>query len=252
MTPSTFAHRCASPLRAGPMGLLVILLPLLAADPAFAGDASFDCSSARSKAERIICSSSALSTLDRRISSAYRGAAGALDAPGKSALRVDQHLFLESRDIQAQTNDYDMKADFEWRAGLLENIDRSVRTGFVGVWANAYGEIRIVSTSKGDAFTVDISTVQPYPSFPVCQLKGVSLMRGEAMVVGDATADERAANEGWTVQLTRNGTVLSAEAVRPRTAELSSPPFCDFRSSLDGDYLPVSGKLPDDPRFKGE
>ncbi|GGF64079.1 hypothetical protein GCM10007301_24890 [Azorhizobium oxalatiphilum] len=243
-------HSRATSARNGLRGVLLGLIGLAGATTAAVAGPSFDCNSPRTRSERLICASQDLSDLDRRISNAYRNASGALDAPGKSALRVDQHLFLESRDIQAQTDDYDMKADFEWRAKLLENIQPDARSGFTGLWANAYGEIRITPV-RGGVFEVDIATVQPYPSFPVCQLKTSGSPQGTILVVGNATAAERDANDGWTVRLIRNGTALTAELQRPPSSGMSSPPFCGFRTSIDGDYLPVH-RMPADPRFKAE
>lgn len=222
----------------GAAALLAGLLALGApAAHAAADGPSFDCKAARTKVEKAICADPALAALDRRIAAAYQKVMGALDADGKTALRADQRVFVEARDIQARTRDYDLKADLDWRARLLESVEITPRAGFAGTWANAYGEVT-VAPAPGGGFKVEISTVQPYPSYPVCQLEATGAVSGTALVVGGSEA-ERKENDGWTVRLTRTGAVLAAELERPKEADFASPPFCGFRATIDGAFLPV-------------
>ncbi|WP_341988214.1 lysozyme inhibitor LprI family protein [Azorhizobium sp. AG788] len=218
-------------------GLWLAALPAAAAGEG----PSFDCKAARSKPEKAICADPALAALDRKMAAAYRKAMAGLDASGKNALRADQRLFLEARDIQmtqAKPQDYDLKADMQSRVTLLEGIETAPRPGWAGTWSNASGEIRI-KPSPGGTFEVSISTVQPYPSYPVCDLTTAGRPEGAALVVG-GSATERKVNDGWSITLTRKGTVLDAELVRPPGEESGSPPFCGFRASIDGTFLPVT------------
>lgn len=224
--------------------LLACLVAPLAAPPAAAagGDdgPSFPCTAARAAAEKAICADPALSALDRRMAAAYGKAMAAFDAGGRAALRSDQRFFLEVRDVQmtrTQPDDYDLKGDMQSRAAILEAIDPVARTGWSGSWVNTSGQI-VITPARNGTFEVSISTVQPYPSYPVCDLTATGRPSGAGLVVGGSPA-ERKTNDGWTVTLVRKGMALAAELVRPNTADAGSPPFCGFRASIDGTYLPL-------------
>lgn len=221
---------------------------MIAGGSALAGpaDPSFDCKAARTKPEKAICADPALAALDRRIAAAYQKAMSALDIPGRTALRMDQRAFMEARDIQARRSDYDMKADLAARAAMLESIVLLPRPGFAGTWANVYGQVVVRRSGEG-TFRVEISTVQPYPSYPTCDFAGSGEADGPALLAGGSAA-ERKENEGWTIRLGREGATLTAELQRPREGEPSGPPFCGFRSTIDGSFFPVSDRLADQPR----
>ncbi|WP_051356734.1 lysozyme inhibitor LprI family protein [Azorhizobium doebereinerae] len=233
-------RRPAAPrARAGAAALLAGLLALgLSTAHAAADGPSFDCKAARTKVEKAICADPALAALDRRIAAAYQKVMGALDADGKAALRADQRIFVEARDVQARTEDYDLKADLDGRARLLEGVETTPRAGFAGTWANVFGEVT-VAPAPGGGFKVEISTVQPHPSYPVCQLEATGALSGAVLVVGGSEA-ERKENDGWTVRLTRTGALLAAELERPKQADFASPPFCGFRATIDGSFLPMA------------
>ncbi|GGF64065.1 hypothetical protein GCM10007301_24870 [Azorhizobium oxalatiphilum] len=215
--------------------------------PAAAAGPSFDCKAARSKTEKAICADPALSALDRRMADAYRKAMAGLDTAGKAALKNDQIYFLQVRDIQLeQEKEFRLDEDMDWRVKFLASITPAPRTGFTGKWVNANGEIT-VAAAPGGGFKVEINTVQPYPSYPMCAFHADGALSGQTLVVGGG-ADDMKENDGWTATLTRTGAALKAELVRAKTSEYASPPFCGFRSSIDGNFLPVQG-LPDDPRL---
>ena len=242
---------CSSPLASRRRGLVravrwaapAIMLAITPALAAGGGDEgpSFPCTAAKSAAEKAICADPALAAQDRRMASAYAKVLAALDAPGRAALRADQRFFLEVRDIQmanAKPEDYDLKGDMQSRVDLLEAVDAKPRSGWGGSWVNTSGQIVVTPGAKG-AYLVSILTVLPYPSYPTCDLTAEARADGGALVVGGSAA-ERKANEGWTVKLTRKGAALAAELVRPATAEPGGPPFCGFRASIDGTYLPMT------------
>lgn len=241
LMPRSYSRR---PLLIG--GLLAALATSLAPLPVAAaggGDEgpSFSCAAARSAAEKAICADPALAALDRRMASVYAKTLAALDAPGRTALRADQRAFLEARDIQmtqARPDDYELKGDMQSRVGLLEAIDTKPHAGWVGSWVNTAGQI-VVTPGADGAYLVSISTVQPYPSYPMCDVTASARVSGGVLVVGGAPAELKD-NEGWTVTLTRKGLILAAELVRPKGADAGGgPPFCGFRASIDGSYLPT-------------
>lgn len=234
-------HACRTMLAAALLAALAAPLAPMPATAAGGGDAgpSFSCAAARSAAEKAICGDPALAALDRRMASAYAKALAALDSPGRTALRADQRFFLEVRDIQmtqAKPEDYDLKGDMQSRVDMLEAIDTKPRAGWGGSWVNTSGQIVVTPAGNG-TFVVSISTVQPYPSYPVCDLTATGRPAGDALVAGGSPA-ERKANDGWTVSLTRKGMALAAELVRPKSADAGGPPFCGFRASIDGTFLP--------------
>lgn len=235
MLPAHVARRRLCQRGAG-MALLLLCAAAVGTIPARAASdgPSFDCRAARSKIEKAICADPALSALDRRIAAAYQKLLAALDAPGRTALRMDQRTFLEARDIQARRSDYDLKADLAGRAAFLESIETAPRAGFTGTWTNVYGDVSV--STAGSGFKVEISTVQPYPSYPTCTLSASGVASGNTLLVG-GSEEERKDNDGWTVKLTREGATLSAELQRPREAEFGSPPFCGFRSTIDGSFF---------------
>ncbi len=234
-------HGCRSMSTAALLAVLAAPLAPLPAAAAGSGDGpSFSCTAAKSAAEKAICADPALAALDRRMANAYAKALAALDTDGRTALRADQRFFLEVRDIQmtqAKPEDYDLKGDMQSRAAILEAIAPAARAGWGGSWVNTSGQIVVTPAGNG-SFEVSISTVQPYPSYPVCDLTATGRPAGDGLVVGGSPA-ERKANEGWTVTLTRKGMVLTAELVRPKTTDAGVPPFCGYRTSIDGTFLPM-------------
>lgn len=248
LSPLGAFHRARCPHFSGPLRIAALLssiaaaLAPLPAAAAGGGDdgPSFSCAAAKSAAEKAICADPALAALDRRMASAYAKVLAALDAPGRAALRTDQRIFLEARDIQmtqARPDDYDLKGDMESRVGLLEAIDTKPRSGWSGSWVNTPGQI-VVTPGADGAFLVSIFTVQPYPSYPTCDLTAGGRVSGGVLVVGGSPA-ERKTNEGWTVTLTRTGMALTAELVPPKGADAGGPPFCGFRSTIAGSFLPT-------------
>ncbi|MGU3496387.1 lysozyme inhibitor LprI family protein [Xanthobacteraceae bacterium A53D] len=221
--------------------LAAVLLPVAA--HAAAEGPSFDCKAARSKTEKAICASPAASAMDRRVAAAYRAAMATLDVAGRKALQDDQQFFLQARDMQfAEEKTYKLADDLEWRAQILEAIEPP-GAGFAGTWANVNGNMTVKPAADG-RFAVEINTVQPYPSYPTCMLEATGVVTGDRLVVGGEAAD-RETTEGWTVVLQRRGDSLWAELHKPADAEYVGPPFCGFRSSINGSFLSVK-KLPGD------
>lgn len=203
--------------------------------PALAGAPSFDCKLARTRVEKAICASPALSDLDRRIAGAYAAALSGLDEAGRAALRTDQRLFIDARNSFYGTPDFDLKTDLSDRAQWLERIDTRPRARWDGAWGSVMGEIRI--TKGGRA--VEISTVALTRSHPVCALEAAAIPDGDALVVGGGAEDLKA-NDGWTVRLGRAGNTLTTELVPPKGQDgAGGPPFCGNVPSIGGAFLPL-------------
>lgn len=222
-------------LRTARAAAVALACGLCAAPPVLAGPPSFDCAAARSKVEKAICASPALSDLDRRMASAYAAALKGLDDAGKAALRTDQRIFIDARNAFFGTRDYDLKADLADRAAWLERIDLAPRTGWDGLWGSVMGEI----TLAGGGAKAEISTVALTQSHPVCMLEASARPDGSALLVGAAPADIKA-NEGWTVRLARSGATLTAELLPPKGGDgAGGPPFCGNIPSIGGAFLPL-------------
>lgn len=206
---------------------------------------SFDCAKARTKVEKAICASPALSALDRRIAAAYAAAMARLDAAGQAALKTDQRLFLDVRDSFFGTPDYDLNADLKERAAWLERIDPSASNGWDGLWGSVMGEITL--TDKGRK--AEINTVALTRSHPTCTLDATTVAAGEALIVGGTPADLKE-NDGWSVRLARSGTALTAELLPPKAGEGGGPPFCGHIPSIGGAFLPLRPMPADTTRTK--
>ncbi|WP_164738569.1 lysozyme inhibitor LprI family protein [Aquabacter cavernae] len=218
--------------------LLTLSLPAAAAP-------SFDCAKARTKVEKGICASPALSALDQRLAAAYAKAMARLDPAGQRALKADQRIFLDVRDRFFGTPDYDLKSDLAERAAWLERIDPSATKGWDGTWGSVMGEITL---SKGGA-AADINTVALTQGHPTCTLEVAAIVDGDTLLVGGAPADLKE-NDGWSVRLARSGTALTAELLPPKASDSAGgPPFCGNIPSIGGAFLPLRA-LPDEPAPK--
>ena len=67
-------------------------------DAAESGKPSFDCTKAKSVAEKMICADPGLAAADAAIAANYASALKRLDAPARKALAQDQQDFVSYRD----------------------------------------------------------------------------------------------------------------------------------------------------------
>ncbi|MEW6258060.1 MAG: lysozyme inhibitor LprI family protein [Pseudomonadota bacterium] len=211
-------------------GAMAIALPCLAG----AGP-SFDCAKARSKVEKAICGSVALSALDQRVATAYAKAMARLDGAAQAALRADQRLFLDARDSFFGTPDYDLKSDLADRAAWLDRVDPDAVKGWDGTWGSVMGEVTLSNGGR----TAAIDTVALTQSHPTCLLQAATVPTDGGLIVGGSPADLKE-NDGWTVRLTRSGVALRAELLPPKGGDgAGGPPFCGHIASIGGTFLPL-------------
>lgn len=101
---------------------LVCAAAILSAAAGGASGASFDCAKATTASEKLVCSDQNLSTLDERLSEAYRQALK--KTPGKEALKKEEQHWIESvRD--ACSDAACMSAAYEARIAALEGPEKS-------------------------------------------------------------------------------------------------------------------------------
>jgi uncharacterized protein len=75
-----------------------VLLLLASAPVASAGNPSFDCESARSDVQRLICGDDELAAMDLQLARAFAGALARASAQGVTDLQHDQDSWVETRD----------------------------------------------------------------------------------------------------------------------------------------------------------
>lgn len=187
--------------------------------------ASFDCSKASNAYEKAVCKSDTLSQLDLQISHAYKQARERLatDAPALAALRQVQRDYLGMGDVMLQTR-------MESQLAFLRGIDGAQRQGLAGLWDLPTGGISLTPDQKGRLeITATITTGTP-PNFYTCEWEGSHV---------SATADAASSVEGggWTLKLTRKGSLLIAEDLPPKQDTASQPGYCTMGGRLAGVYF---------------
>lgn len=211
---------------------LTAALALLAAAPAAAAPASFDCTKAHNAVERAICADAGLSATDVVIAQSIAGLLRRLDLVTAKFLREDQLAFLRDRN-DLPPNRATLAEALQKRADFLASIDPAPRPGFAGAWAGLYGTIR-VADAGGGRFKVEAATADPAGGW-TCRFAGEGGVAKDALAV---PGSEAAA--GWTLRLARKAgaliaTVEPAEGGRAGAAV----PGCEAGWTLAGAFLPV-------------
>lgn len=139
----------------------LVFLALLIAGPAAAAP-SFDCSKARSKAEKAICANPEAAALDLAVADAYRLALSRLepDSEAVARLKLDQKVFVTYRDKFIDNENLVLVDYLGKRRDFLLSIDPTVRTSAEGRWRSFWGETRI-TTSAGGASEIRHWMVEP-------------------------------------------------------------------------------------------
>jgi uncharacterized protein len=190
---------------------------------------SFDCTKAKSDVEKAICADPALSRADAEIAQRYRALRAALDPAAATALQADQGYFVSNRN-DGFKDFKDLQARLDERLDFLGKVKTEVPAGFAGTWGNLWGEVEI--KPAGGRVSVAIQTVEQTTGRWVCNADGSAAPKGATLTIpGDS---------GWFVKLTREGSVLKVEGIKPAGGDAMQP-FCGLNGSVDGTFFPLTG-----------
>jgi uncharacterized protein len=202
---------------------------------------SFDCAKAATATERTICASDGLAGLDREIAALYRQRR--VRAPSARSVDENQRQWLTVRDACGDRVACLDKEMSERKQHLQELVARFAKapakdkSGFTGVYANAYGTAEIEAVSPTE-FDVTISTAEPSQGRWLCDFSGTGhLDRGAIVIRHRAEVDDRTV----VVTLTRKAGVLTVREERTDQAD-----YCGHNGYIEGTYrqlkTPSSGR----------
>lgn len=238
---------CAQRLRRNALPILSAALFLSAwsaAAPASAQGA--DCRRASGPVELAICSTPALTALDRQIARQYAAAIADLDPSAASALRQDQRAFLSARDQAGAdlTGDRlreELTNRLSQRAEFLSSLQDDPIRDVVGRWRNLNGDITINQWSTG-VLTFDAQTVDQPRYRWVCEADGDGEQTDDGQARFTINTDDGAE---WSLSVKRQGAALIVEEHRPRNG--AAAPYCGSAGTIAGTYFPAE-RLPDPSR----
>jgi len=135
---------------------LVFVLAVSGGEAAESGKPSFDCTKAKSVAEKMICADPGLAAADAAIAANYASALQRLDSPARKALAQDQQDFVSYRDriagfdkgVPKDKQSFPIDEFMRDRAAFLSSIEKP-DAGFVGVWKNVGGVVTVKSAGMG-------------------------------------------------------------------------------------------------------
>jgi lipoprotein NlpI len=191
--------------------------------------ASFDCPSARTAVEQLICHDPDLAKLDREVAQKYTDALARLDPVSAEALRGDQRAFQLARNDSPRLPDYDLGQMLQARTEMLQKIDAAPK-GFFGEWLSHNGRA-LIRNKRGilAEFTVE----------PGCDFDGDGHESGKSLVVVRTGHGSEVAN--WSLNVSRKGIAIVVREVRPRNVTTAqAPPYCSNGGSVSGTYFPVA------------
>lgn len=209
-------------------------VPALAAPSATPG---FNCARAATEAEKLICQRPELAALDREIATAFAQALRRVDAKTGAALRKDQGIFVNVRNVLARP-DYKFDTDpvsQRLRAMMADRRDflRSVRKPssralLAGQWRR-YSARLFLKALPPRNFEISGSGVDPLAARWTCELEGIAGHRNNLLVM-----DERATN-GSQLSFVRDGDML--KVTEQLTKKTSVTPYCGHNGSVEGHYF---------------
>ncbi|HMS26428.1 MAG TPA: hypothetical protein PKC80_03550 [Burkholderiaceae bacterium] len=199
--------------------------------------ASFDCAKASTAFEKAVCKSEVLSKLDQQIAQAYQQARERLAAEPASlaALLQVQRDYLRKGDVFLQTR-------MENQLEFLRGIDGTPRQGLAGLWNLPTGGISLTADQKGKLEITASTTTGTPPNFYNCEWEGSPV----SAAVDTAKSTE---GGGWTLRLTRKGSLLVAEDIPPVQDPNSQPSYCTTGGRLAGVYF-ASKDMSNVPKIK--
>jgi uncharacterized protein YecT (DUF1311 family) len=137
---------------------LVFVLAASVGNAAEAAKPSFDCTRAKSVAEKMICADPGLAAADGAIAANYTAALKRLDSPARKALAQDQQDFVSYRDriagfdqgVPKDKQNFPIDEFMRDRAAFLGSIEKP-GAGFVGSWKNVQGVVTIKAAGQASS-----------------------------------------------------------------------------------------------------
>jgi uncharacterized protein len=156
--------------------------------------ASFDCTKAKSKNEKLICSDSQLSSLDEVLNTAYKRAYGI--AANKPVLRQSQRDWLGSYELSACDDAACLKTRFSNRIALLNEVAASGEPA--SQWSGTYVRYWKGKVDK-DAATISIIGLRTGRLY----VSGTALWYGPQANIGQVNDGQM---DGYTERVTTGNT----------------------------------------------
>jgi uncharacterized protein YecT (DUF1311 family) len=212
-------------------GIAAVVFALVAGvgNAAESGKPSFDCTKARSVAEKMICADPGLAAADAAIAANYASALKRLDSPARKALAQDQQDFVSYRDriagfdqgVPKDKQNFPIDEFMRDRAAFLGSIERP-DAGFVGVWKNVEGVVTLKSAGPGK-LEVGADLANPSTGGSECNVGGV-VRAQKVLELVDTDSDGKAT--GFVYRFHRLGDALEAEEEGQAKGDQTEPASC--------------------------
>jgi uncharacterized protein YecT (DUF1311 family) len=219
---------------------LALVLAASADDAAESAKPSFDCASAKSAAEQMICADPDLTAADAAIAANYASALKRLDAPARKALAQDQQEFVSYRDriagfdrgVPKEKQNFPIDEFMRDRAAFLGSIEKP-NAGLVGAWKNVEGEVTIKSAGLGK-LEIEVDTANPSTGGSECNVGGVVKAQQDLELI-DTDSDDKAT--GFIYRFHRLGDGLEAEEEGKAKGDQSEPASCGANGHVSGVFF---------------
>jgi uncharacterized protein YecT (DUF1311 family) len=224
---------------------LTFVLAVGAGKAAEAAKPSFDCTKAKSVAEKMICADSELAAADAAIAANYASALKRLDASARKALARDQQDFVSYRDriagfdqgVPKDKQNFPIDAFMRDRAAFLGSIEKP-DAGFVGSWKNVGGVVIVKAAGQGK-LEIEADTANPSTGGSECNVGGVVKAQKDLEVV-DTDSDEKPT--GFVYRFHRLGDALEAEEAGEAKGDQSGPASCGANGHVSGAFFLTRSK----------
>jgi Lysozyme inhibitor LprI len=209
------------------------------------GKPSFDCTKAKSIAEKMVCADPGLASADAAIAANYASALKRLDAPARKALAQDQQDFVSYRDriagfdqgVPKDKQNLPIDEFMRDRASLLGGIEKP-GAGLVGVWKNVEGEVTIKPAAQGK-LEIGADTANPSTGGSECNVGGVVKAQQDLELI-DTDSDGKAT--GFVYRFHRLGDALEAEEGGEAKGDSNEPASCGVNGHVSGVFFLTQSK----------
>ena len=202
---------------------LAFVLGASVGDATESGEASFDCATAKSVAEKMICGDPGLAAADAAIAANYASALERLDAQARKALAQDQQDFVSYRDriagfdqgVPKDKQNFPLHEFMRDRAAFLGGVEKP-DAGFVGSWKNVGGVVTIKPAGPGK-LEIGADTANPSTGGSECNVGG-SVKSQKILELVDTDSDDKPT--GFVYRFRRLGDALEADESGEAKGEL--------------------------------